>query len=199
MDFAGNIHLLNNGLVKNLAVQVDNDFPINPVAGSFCFRNQILYICVDISSLPVWIPLTKPLEMKRYVQVTTALEWTITHNLNISPVFVQVFDSTGQWILPDYIDCSNINNVLIGFNTPVAGTAIIMRGEVDGGAQPTISYEQSYTNQATWVVNHNLGYNPIINCFVGGQQVQPSNITYNTTMLATVSFSSARTGYVRCI
>lgn len=199
MDIHGDINLRQNKLVNAVFESVVN-FPAQPKAGQVVFKDKILYVCTEmVGGLPVWVPTIKPLEMVKHVQSTTAAEWVIPHNLNMNSVFVQVYDATGSWVIPDYISTSSVNSVTIGFNTPLAGTAIIMRGATDGAVQPMIAFEQAFLNLDTWVVLHQLGYNPITRVMVGTNEVQPQSIVHDSNMQLTVTFSSPQTGTVRCI
>lgn len=198
MDVHGSFNLQDNQLMR-CVIEAETGFPADPKSGRFSFINKVLYFCIDAVGLPVWVPLTKSLSMEKYVQNTPALEWTINHDLNISLPLVQVYDASGKWIVPDEIDCSVFNRVLIKFNTPIAGSAVIMRGELDGAAPPIIAYENDYTDLSVWVVSHNLGYNPAINCYVDNELVQPQSIVHNSTTQATVTFSANTTGSVRCV
>lgn len=199
MDIHGNLDMLEN-LLKNVSFGIDTNFPANPIPGRFVFKDGIAYICTEYENgLPVWVPFTKPRTTILYKQEVAALEWTIPHQLNTNLVLVQVYDENGQWIVPDFINNSVMNRVTIGFNIPMIGSVIIMRGETEGAAQPMIAHEQSFVNSAEWVVNHGLGHNPIIRVIVAGQEVQPLSIVHDNTMQATVSFSSPQSGTVRCI
>lgn len=198
MDVHGNVDMLGNKL-KQVSL-AEEDFPAVPTVGRFVFKNQVLYVCVDLSGgIPVWVPITSNLNMRKFVQAVPASEWIIVHGLNCNDVFVQVYDANGYWILPNDQNAGTFNQVTLSFNTPTAGTCIIMRGNDEGTAYPLIAYENSYTNQATWVVQHSLGYNPMIQCFINNQLVQPQSIVFNNLNQATVVFSSAQTGTVRCI
>jgi len=199
MDMHGNLNLMGNQL-QAAAFAPETDFPLNPTPGRTCFRQGTLYFCTEIlGGLPVWVPISAQITMVRYTQPTAQLEWTIPHTLNMSSVLVQVYDVNGKWIVPDAIMTDQINQVTVSFNTPTAGTAIIMRGETEGSPQPLIAFEEDFSNLDTWVVNHQLGYNPIITCIVGTNVVQPQSVVHNSTMQATVTFSAPQTGSVRCV
>ncbi len=197
MKVHGNLNLLGNQLIGATIGQ--EDFPTNPQIGRFLMKGKILYICVESESLPVWVPLMKSLNLLKYVQDTPALDWSITHNLNCNYPIVQVFDTDGEVVIPDSINCGTFNTVTISFSTPTAGVAIIQRGEEDGSEPVIYAYENDYTNSDTWVVNHNLGYHPIIQCVIGTDEVQPLNIVHNSNNQSTVTWSGAETGSVRCI
>jgi len=197
MDVHGSFDMLGNRL-KQVSL-VEEDFPATPTVGRFVFKNQTLYICVDISGAPVWVPLTQNLQMKRFVQSTPGTEWVIVHGLNTANVIVQAYDNTGKWIIPDEINTGTFNQVTLTFNTPVAGTVVVMRGNEEGNVPPLIHYTQSFTNSTTWVITHNLGYNPIINLYINNELVQPLSLTFDSPNQATAVFSSPQTGEARCI
>lgn len=198
MEMHGNLNMLENQL-KNTVLGIDTNFPADPKVGRLVFKDKVLYICTENEGLPVWVPMTKTLQMLTHVQSVDALEWTFQHNLNSSSVFVQVYDEDGKWIIPDFINVNVFNQVTVGFSIPTKGKMVVMRGETEGSAQTLTAYEESFTNSDTWVVHHQLGHNPIIRVIVGTNEVQPASITYDNTMTATVHFTSPQTGSVRCI
>ena len=198
MDVHGNFDMQGNHL-KQVGL-VEEDFPASPKVGRFVLKNQILYVCVDVSGgFPVWIPLTQSLNMKRYAQVTPSSEWVIVHGLNINNVFVQVFDTAGLWIIPDAMNTSNFNQVTLTFNTPIAGTCVIMRGNDEGTAYPIIAHTEEFISKSSWVITHNLGYNPYISLYINNQLVQPASLVHNSVNQATATFSSPQSGIARCV
>lgn len=197
MDVHGNFDMLGNRL-KQVSLS-EEDFPAFPTVGRFVMKSQILYMCVDVSGIPVWVPLTQNLQMKRFVQAEPSSEWVIIHGLNTSGVLVQTFDDSGKWVIPDVTNTGTFNQVTLTFNTPLAGTCIVMRGNDVGVAPPTVAYEQSFTGASSWVISHNLGYNPTINLYIGGQLVQPLSLVHNSLNQATATFSSPQSGSARCI
>lgn len=199
MEVHGNLDLMENNLV-GAVFGLETNFPTNPRPGRFILKEKTLYICVEIAGgLPVWVPLTKPLNMFKYVQPVAALEWTITHKLNSNYPIVQIFDTAGNVIIPDNINCGTFNSVVVSFNIPTAGIAVIQRGESEGAEQPIYAFEASFTNSTTWVVAHNLGYNPTIHIIIGQDEVQAQSIVFDSLNQATVTFSAAQTGSVRCV
>lgn len=199
VEVHGTLDLMENDITRAV-FGIETNFPVNPRPGRFMMKEKTLYLCVEVAGdLPVWVPLTKPLNMLKYVQPVAALEWTITHNLNSNYPIVQVFDSAGNVVIPDNINCGTFNSVVVSFNTPTAGVAVIQRGESEGSEQPIYAFEDSFTTSKTWVINHQLGYNPIIHVIVGQDEVQPQSLVHNTINQSTITFSSAQTGSVRCI
>lgn len=198
MDVLGNINM-NGNQIQQVSL-VEEDFPSVPIPGRLVFKNKILYICTELSGgVPFWVPLTKSLSMKRFVVTAPALEWVLEHGLNASNVFVQVYDENGHWVIPDSINSNVFNTVTIAFNTPMVGSALVMRGEFEGNQFPLITYEQSFTDTTTWVITHNLGYNPTIQLYINNTLVQPQSLVFDSLNQATATFSSAQSGVARCI
>ena len=199
MELHGTLNMLGNKL-SNAGFESATNFPASPTPGTVCFKDSILYFCTELSGgLPVWVPLTKTLEFIRVDTTTPALEWTIHHNLNTNMPFVQVYDSNGKWVIPNSIDASIIGQITVSFSTPVSGTCVLQRGATEGMAPEVIAFNAPFTNQDVWVVNHGLGYNPLVRVIVGNQEVQAQSIMFNSTTQLTVTFSTAQTGSVRCI
>lgn len=199
MKHYGNIDL-NRNLLQNAVLPTDTNFPTNPLPGMIIFKNKKMYFCAEIAGgLPVWVPMTQEIDSVIHDQTVANTAWTITHNLNSSNVFVQIYDQDNRWILPDYIDVSVFNQVTVMFSAAQAGKAVIMLGSMNGAAKDMIAFSQAFTNSDTWVIAHGLGYNPEIAVYIGGQQVQPTSITHDSTLQTTIVFSSPQTGTVRCI
>ena len=176
------------------------DFPINPSAGELLFKDKKLFICAEVAAgLPFWIQLTQEINTYRHVQNTAALEWNIAHDLNVNTPIIQVYDANGVQILPDEIDASDPNTAVVKFSMPTAGIALVMYGTTVGMPKANSAYTQDFSASQTWVVTHGLGYNPNITCIVDNYVVQPETIAYDSSMQATVTFSTPVAGSVRCI
>ncbi|MNT92715.1 hypothetical protein D3C72_2340450 [compost metagenome] len=92
------------------------------------------------------------------------------------------------------------NHATIRFSEPQAGRVILIMGATEGIPRPQVAYEQVFTNEQVWVINHQLGYLPVIRCFVGNMEVQPTSIVHNDEMtMATVTFNSPISGRARCV
>lgn len=65
---------------------------------------------------------------KNYIhtQGTAATTWTITHNKNSSDYVVIVVDSTGSLLIPNVVDDTSANQVVIDFTTAQAGKAVLI-------------------------------------------------------------------------
>ena len=117
--------MLGKGALVAASIAVDTNFPSNPQVGRFLFKDRRLFVCVDISTLPVWVPITQEIDVYHHVQSTPALEWSIPHNLGSARVMVQVFDQNNKVINPDEIDCSVKDMVTVRFPIPYVGAAIV--------------------------------------------------------------------------
>lgn len=200
MKFYGDANLQQNEL-QNAVLPIETAFPVNPKVGQLAFVNSTVYICVAIgNNLPVWVPMTREITAYTYTQDTVSQTWTISHNLNTTSVNVQIFDDQARVVIPNEIEVLNPNQVQVSFGAQFAGKAVVLTGHFDGNVKPTYAYT-FYQTQAstTWVINHNLGYNPIIRVFIGTNEVQPESIVHNTTNQTTITFSTAQAGLARLI
>lgn len=200
MKFYGDANLQQNEL-QNAVLPVETAFPASPKVGQVAFVNSIVYICVSLAnSLPVWVPMTREITAYTHTQNTEALTWTISHGMNTTSVQVQIFDTDSRVIIPDEIEVVDPDTVSVTFNTLFAGRAVVLTGHFDGNVKPTYAYTHYQTEASTtWVINHGLGYNPIVRVFIGNQEVQPLSIIHNTVNQTTITFSTAQVGYARLI
>lgn len=198
MKVHGSLDLLQNPLL-NVALQQVENFPETPKVGSFIFKAQRVMICVEMDNgLPIWAPLTSPLNTHIHDQAEPAVTWVIEHALNTASAIVQIVGSDGKFVVPDEVDFE-FNRATVTFYEAQAGRAVLMLGNEGGSPRETYVYEQEYANSAVWVVNHMLGYEPLIRVFMGNQEIQPQSITHNDINTTTVTFSQERSGLVRCI
>lgn len=200
MEIHGSLDLRGNEL-KRVRIGSENGFPTDPQPGRILFmpQDRMLYICAALDDgLPVWVPCAQVKDMYRHTQAEAALEWSVQHDLNISPIMIQVYDENGKWVVPDEIAMTSDTLATVKFNTPTRGTAIALRGELVGQQPRGVVYTQNFTESATWVVLHNLGYNPDIKVYVGGYMVQPSSIVHDSVNQATITFTEPKSGVVTC-
>lgn len=200
MKVHGHLNMQQNQ-VQQLVVQSESDFPTSPVVGRFLFKNKIVYVCVDLGGgTPVWVPLTREIETYVHTQAVSASTWNVQHDLSAGTVSVQVYDDTSKTVIPDRIEIIDSDNIQIGFGSSVTGRAIVIAGSMEGNQRSDYSYTHFQTSLSdTWVVNHNLGYNPIVRVFIGVNEVQPLSIVHNSVNQLTITFSTTYTGQARCI
>lgn len=199
MKFYGHANLQQNEL-QNAVLSTLTTFPVTPVVGQFAFVNSIVFICVSSGSLPVWVPLTREITVYTHTQAANALTWSITHGLNTTAVNIQIFDGLSKVIIPNEIETTGPNTATVSFNSATAGRAVVVSGHFDGNVKPTYAFTHYQSTASTsWVIMHNLGYNPIVRVFIGDNEVQPLTIVHNTTNQVTITFSTAQVGYARLI
>lgn len=200
MKFYGHANLQQNEL-QNAVLSTLTSFPPNAKVGQIAFLNRIVYICVQVTpGPPIWVPMTNEITAYTHLQESPTATWTVTHSLNTTSVNVQVFDGNSFVIIPDSITTNSANVATITFGTPVSGRAVVVTGHFDGNVKPTYAYTHFQTSSSTeWVINHNLGYEPIIRVFLGTQEVQPATITHNTLNQTTITFTTAVAGTARLI
>jgi hypothetical protein len=187
--------------VQEMALQMTYDWPTNPVAGQIAFINKVVYICAEIVlGLPVWVPMTREVEMYVYIQSVAANQWNITHDLNTAFVLVQTFDGNNQMVLPNNITILNANQVQIDYTGAAAGRAVILSGSLEGNQKPTYAVEWNQANpQTNWVITHNLGYMPVVRIFIGSYEVQPASIVHDSSNQVTISFLTPQQGVAKLI
>lgn len=61
-----------------------------------------------------------------FTQSTPVLQWTITHTKNNEDALVQIYDTTKHLVLPDEIEIVDANTVVVSFNSPQDGKAVII-------------------------------------------------------------------------
>lgn len=196
----GHINMQQNELQETV-IQVETNFPALPVPGRLVFKNQILYICISIESgTPVWIPLTNEIESFEHLQSASANVWNIVHNLGTTLPSVQVYGPDNKVVYPDDIEIVSNNEVKVSFGRVTTGRAVVLTGNQSGIPRPQYAAEHTQTSPSdTWVIQHNLGYAPIVRIFVGMEEVQPMSITHEDMFTTTVRFTQAYVGIARLI
>jgi len=203
MDFHGHINLQENQMRK-LAFGAETDFPSSPVVGRMVFKGFTLYMCVALNgALPIWIPITNTINTYKHIQAGAATSWVINHKLTANYPVVQVYDENNKLMIPDTVTSTSVQQITITFSTAITGKAIIMSSDeipTDGIgvlSPDQVAYAKSFSSQATIVVRHNLGYYPIVRAYIGGDEVQPANVIYDSIFQITVTFGSPQTGVLR--
>lgn len=198
MDIYGNLNLNNNALMQAVFAP-EEDWPNSPTPGRFLFRNKRLFFCVELDNgLPVWMPLSQEISLYVHTQTEPSTAWSINHGFGISTVIIQILDATNKSISPDYIDLSSQDLAQVMFSAPQTGKAVVMAGALSGTAKVGVAYSQDFEESDTWVVAHGLGYYPEISVYINNRMVQPLSITHDSTVQATVRFTTLQTGTVRC-
>lgn len=136
MKSYGHINM-NNNQVQKMALQEELNFPSPPVTGRVVFKDKRVWICVEIvADVPAWVPLTGMNNTKIHEQSSAATTWTITHNLNTTSPLVQVYDNSGNMLIPNSIIPTSNNIVEINFGNAMTGRAVFMFGDIS--VYPTV-------------------------------------------------------------
>lgn len=200
MKHYGEVDLQRNYL-RSPVLPLDTNFPAAPVAGQLVFKNSTVYVCISVTDgLPVWVPLTRELHQHTHTQSIASLTWTINHNLKTRDVFVTIYDSSNLMVMPSDIQIVDINTISVTWEVAATGKAVVITGHTSGNMIPQVAYTHTQTNPSTsWAITHNLGRNPLVQVFVGNQEVQPASTTFNTLNTMTIGFSTPQVGYVKLI
>lgn len=92
-----------------------------------------------------------------FTQSVAATTWTFVHNLNTRTPLVQVYDTSYNQIVPQYISSSNANTILINFGIATAGYAVASTGGTIMVTGSNVILNQT-TPATTWSFQHNLNY-----------------------------------------
>lgn len=200
MRVNGDLNLMGNFLL-NFALEQINKWPKEPRVGTFIFKDQRIYLCINIDTdVPVWLPVSTELHTHVHEQMNSDVEWEIEHNLACTTCLVQISDGAGFAVEPDEIEF-NYNRVTVRFAEPMAGRAVLVHGATEGIPRMPVAWQQAFSEaSAIWVVTHGLGYAPIVRAFSGQMEVQPISVVHSEDLRSTVlTFASPISGRVRCI
>lgn len=198
MRHNGHINLQQNFL-KNVSFEPVENFPEEPVVGSFIFKDKRVMICVELDEgLPFWLPLTAQRNTFIYSQPTPSATWVIDHDLNTSNTIINLIGADGKHFNADEIT-QTFNQTTITMIEPMAGKAILVNGQEDGYDRPVEGFTMTFEDATSVTVNHLMGEEPIIRVFIENQEVQPLSIVHNSENQATVTFSTPRSGKIRCV
>lgn len=123
MRVHGNVNLNDNEL-QDFLIHPTSEFPATGKIGKAVFRVDLgqVYVCVQ-ESPAIWYPMANH-NTYVHTQVSPAAQWTITHNLGTTDLFVQTYGDDGEIFLADtkYLDA---NTVRITASTTITGKAVI--------------------------------------------------------------------------
>lgn len=125
MKVYGTLDMQDN-VISNLVLDIENEFPVSAPEGRLVFKNNVLYISVNVESNISWIPLTNELQTLVYTNAVGDTTWTIDHNYNSYDLVVQVYDSDKKAIIPENVQMTTINQVVITFAQSQTGQAVII-------------------------------------------------------------------------
>ena len=108
-----------------LVLNDDQNFPMNPSIGQFCFLDGVLYIYATIDSITSWVPLTNKTLYYVHVQAIPAISWSVNHGLGSQDLIYMVYDSNAVIQLTAEIQFIDENNITLDFTEVTAGKAVI--------------------------------------------------------------------------
>jgi hypothetical protein len=120
---------------------------------------------------------------------------TVTHNLGTTAVLIQVYDASGNLVIPQNVQITGANTAVMTFGASFTGSVVV----IGLGAIPLAqSYATSWTAQTSVTVTHNLGTESV---FVqvtdaAGNIVVPEDIDVTSSTALTLTFGAAFTGSV---
>lgn len=128
---------------------------------------------------------------------------TCAHNFGTLNVLTQVFDTSGYVLIPDTIQASNPNTVIVGFNAARSGKIVIHGCSSTGSTSGVNKISQSFTNVSSVTVSHFLGTEDVIvqvrNDAIPPSIILPDSIDMISANALTVSFNSIRSGRITII
>ena len=189
MKIFGSMNLLGNEM-QNMRWEDLSTYPADARVGSIAMINRRLMLCIDVSAdasaIPFWFPLTQQLTMVKYHHTAASKSWLIEHNMNNSTPIVQVYDATGEIVMPDSVHPIDEDHLLVEFGSDMTGSVVIISGNEFGAAAETPVLIEEYAPATQWFLAHNLGRIPTVRVYVNGAEVQAPVTATDTTV--TVNF-----------
>jgi len=80
----------------------------------------------------------------------SSVEWIFNHNLNVTPLLWDTFNTINESFIPDKVDVSDPNTAYFYFTNAIAGTAILSTGRSNGQVKfsTTNNSENQFTSDA---------------------------------------------------
>jgi hypothetical protein len=124
---------------------------------------------------------------------------TVTHNLGTRQVLVQVFDASGNVVIPQSATITSGNVVTLTFGAAFTGSVVAL-GFVSTPSSAQ-EYSTSWTAQTSVTVTHNLNSSdPLVQVFDGsGNLVEPQSLVVTSANVVTLGFGAAFTGSVTVV
>lgn len=125
-----NVHINSGMAVRGSVIFLDSvaSFPENPDIGTLVVKDEVLYGYFTIGGLETWYPFSTGRNSYIHTQSISSDTWTVTHNLNSTNLFVQVFDASGDFIAAGKADI-NANSFVLTFAGNQTGKALVVAPE----------------------------------------------------------------------
>ena len=128
-------------------------------------------------------------------QSIAATTWSLNHNLNTNTPLVQIYDTTYNQVIPQYVSASNATTVIVGFGIATAGYAVVSTGGTLTVTGSNVILNQP-TPATTWSFVHNLNNQyPVFQVFDANNEVViPQRIVATDYTSSLIYFPSAVSG-----
>lgn len=125
-----NVHINSGMAIQGSVIFLDSiaTFPENPAIGTLVVKDEVLYGYFTIGGLETWYPFSTGRNSYIHTQAVSSDTWTVTHNLNSTNLFVQVFDTSGDFIAAGKADI-NANSFVLTFAASQTGKALVVAPE----------------------------------------------------------------------
>lgn len=131
---------------------------------------------------------------------TDVVDQTFTHSLGTKSIIVQVQDSNNEFILPDAVIATDINNVRVKFNTPTTGLLVVLSCATTISVSGVTKYAAAYLNVSSGLFSHSLGTRDVVvNCWDDSgppRKIMPDEVILDTLDALSLVFNRPQTGRV---
>lgn len=131
---------------------------------------------------------------------SNTVDETITHNLSGSAIFVTVYDTSYNEILPDSVSVVDDNNINLTFAATSSGNVVIAGGVIDTTTISTATtYTQAISGSSSYTVNHNLNAEwPLVQVYDSASRAQfvPQSVVSVNANITNITFSTPFNGFV---
>jgi hypothetical protein len=123
---------------------------------------------------------------------------TVSHNLDTTAPFVQVYDENDEQIIPQVIKIIDENTVRVDFPVETSGKIIITKGGHIVGAGDLSYVAKSFTSESLVTIIHNLNTTaPMVQVYDdSGEQISPDSIRVINASTIEVEFPVTTSGQI---
>lgn len=123
---------------------------------------------------------------QNHVFADAGTTWNIAHNLNEQYLNIAIYNSSSEVIMPDEIEVTDADNLVVSFNDAQNGRVGLLIGDV-------FDFPVAAT---TWVINHNLGSKYVVTTIYdeNDKVIIPDNIHIINKNSCEITFDIAQAG-----
>lgn len=124
---AGLVSVLSSMKIAGAIALADHaEFPASPALGTIVIKGAMLYAFITVAGVQTWYPMVKAKNSHIFTQSTAALDWTVSHSLNVSDVWYQVQDANGQVMQPAAFEKIDANSFRLKFSEATNGKVLVI-------------------------------------------------------------------------